>query len=182
LSSVLLRIELMGIEPLIWRRVRVPVRWTLKRLHGLIQSAFGWENRHLHDFRIGDVSIGMPDIDDDRPGLQDEGEWTIAEVQKSGETEFLYVYDFGDWWQHRIVIEPEQRTGAGARFAPICLAGENAAPPEDVGGLPGYEEFRAALADPNHERHEELLTWIGGVFDPKAFDLNRVNRSLRRRR
>lgn len=174
MSSVLLRIELLGIEPLIWRRVRVPVRWTLKRLHGLIQSAFGWENRHLHDFRIGDVSIGMPDIDDDRPGLQDESEWTIAEVQKSGTTEFLYVYDFGDWWQHRIVIESEQRTGAGARFAPICLAGENAAPPEDVGGLPGYEEFRAALADPNHERHEELVNWIGGVFDPKAFDLNRA--------
>lgn len=84
MSSVLLRIELLGIEPLIWRRARVPVRWTLKRLHGLIQSAFGWENRHLHEFRIGDVSIGMPDIDDDRPGLQDESEWTIAEVQKSG--------------------------------------------------------------------------------------------------
>lgn len=160
----------------------MPARWTLKRLHGLIQSAFGWENRHLHDFRIGEVSIGMPDIDDDRPGLQDEGEWTIAEVQKSGATEFPYVYDFGDWWQHRIVFEPEHRTGAGALFAPLCLAGENAAPPEDVGGLPGYEEFRAALADPNHERHEELLTWIGRVFDPKALDLNRVNRSLKRRR
>ncbi len=115
-------------ERMVWTRVRVPVRRTLKRLHGLIQSVFGWENRHLHQYRIGSVRIATPEGDDDRPpGLQDEGEWTIADVQKSRAKEFQYVYDFGDRWQHRIVIEPEQRTGASAQFAPLCLAGERRA-------------------------------------------------------
>jgi hypothetical protein len=90
------------------------------------------------------------------------------------------VYDFGDWWEHRIVVEPEARTDAGARFAPLCLAGENAAPPEDAGGPPGYERLLQVLADPQHERYEEMLQWVGGIWDPKGFDLNQVNRALAR--
>jgi hypothetical protein len=180
--TVLLRIELQGIEPLIWRRVRVPERWPLRRLHGCIQKVFGWEDCHLHDFRIGDLRIGMPEIDDSEEALQDDREWTLAEVLKTGAQEFVYVYDFGDHWEHRLIVEPESRTEAGAGFAPICLAGENAAPPEDVGGPPGYAEFLEALADPRHEQHEEMLEWVGGVFDPRAFDLNRINRDLRKRR
>jgi hypothetical protein len=155
--TVLLRIELQGIEPLIWRRVRVPQRWTLRRLHGCIQKVFGWEDCHLHDFRIGDLRIGMPEIDDSEAGLQDDREWTLAEVLKTVAQEFVYVHDFGDHWEHRLIVEPESRTEAGAGFAPICLAGENAAPPEDVGGPPGYAEFLEALADPRHEQHEEML-------------------------
>ena len=181
-STILLRIELLNIEPLIWRRVRVPTKWTLRRLHGLIQKVFGWEDRHLHDFRIGDVRIGMPELDDSQEGLQDDREWTLAEALQAGARELLYVYDFGDWWEHRLIVEPESRARAGARAAPVCLAGENAAPPEDIGGPPGYELLLEALGDPRHEQHEEMLEWVGGVWDPKAFDLNRVNRELRKRR
>lgn len=145
-----------------------------------IQVAFAWEDRHLHEFQIGSLRLGMPDADEESRGLQDDTEWTLREVLKTATKEFLYVYDFGDQWEHRIAVEPESRTGAGKLLAPLCLVGENAAPPEDVGGPPGYAEFVAALADPEHERHEEFLAWVGGEFDAEGFDLNRVNRELRR--
>jgi len=180
--TVLLRIELLNIEPLIWRRVRVPAKWKLRKVHDLIQRVFGWQDCHLHEFRVGEVHIGMPEADDLQEGLQDDREWTLAEVLKSGAREFQYVYDFGDWWEHRVIVEPESRTDVGASAAPVCLAGENAAPPEDVCGPPGYEMFLEAIADPAHEEHEQMLEWVGGVWDPKAFDLNRVNRELRKRR
>jgi hypothetical protein len=180
-STVLLRIELLNMEPLIWRRVRVPAKWTLRRLHGVLQKVFGWEDRHLHEFQLGDLRIGMPELDESEAGLQDDREWTLAEVLRTGAQEFLYVYDFGDEWEHRLIVEPAARTEAGAQLAPMCLAGENAAPPEDVGGPPGYELFLEALGNPQHEQHEEMLEWIGGIWDPRAFDINRVNRSLRSR-
>jgi hypothetical protein len=93
--------------------------------------------------------------------------------------EFQYHYDMGDGWRHRIVIEsPAQRSGAQFPL-PLCLAGENACPPEDVGGPHGYEEFLKILADRGHEQHEDMLRWTGGVFDPTGFDLNRLNREWR---
>lgn len=182
MESVLLRVELLHVTPLVWRRIRIPARWTLRRVHDVIQVAFGWEDRHLHEYQIGAVRVGLPEADEERAGLQDDTEWTLSEVFKTGVREFLYVYDFGDRWEHRVIVEPESRTGAAKPLAPLCLAGENAAPPEDVGGPLGYAEFVSALADPEHERHDELQTWIGGVFDAKGFDLNRVNRALKRRK
>jgi hypothetical protein len=182
MESVLLRIELLHVKPLVWRRLRVPARWTLARLHRAIQIAFGWEDRHLHEYQIGRVRVGSPKDDDEGEGLQDESEWTLHEVVRTGAREFVYSYDFGDQWDHLIVFEPASRTGVGKLAAPVCLAGENAAPPEDVGGPPGYAEFLAAMADPAHTEHEELLAWVGGEFDPSAFDLDRVNRQLQRLR
>ncbi len=182
MQSVLLRVELCGVSPLVWRRLRIPARWTLRQVHEAIQVAFGWEDRHLHEFEVGGLRVGMPDADEESSDLHDDTEWTLREVLATATKEFLYVYDFGDQWEHRIVVEPESRTGAGRLLVPLCLAGENAAPPEDVGGPPGYAEFVAALADPEDERHEEFLTWLGGVFDAEGFDLNHVNRELRRLR
>jgi hypothetical protein len=177
-GHVVLRIELEGVEPLIWRRVRVVPAVTLRRLHEILQIVMGWEDSHLHEFRAGDLVIGMKDVDDAPEDLQDEKAWSLGKLLKTGISEFTYVYDFGDDWDHRVVVEPATRGGAGAT-SPLCLAGENACPPEDVGGPHGYAMFLQALADPKDQNHEQYTQWIGGVWDPKGFDLNHVNRELR---
>jgi hypothetical protein len=102
----------------------------------------------------------------------------VSELGVRGELE--YRYDMGDGWRHRIVIEPTPPIGAMPEMPlPICLAGENAGPPEDVGGPHGYELLLEVLGDPGHEQHEDMVRWIGGVFDPKGFDLNRINRDFK---
>jgi len=179
-SVAILRIELLGIEPLVWRRVRVPAAMTLRDLHGVLQTVMGWQDCHLHEFRVGEVLIGVTD----RPELdvpetmEDEKEWTVAQVLATGVSEFEYVYDFGDHWAHRVILEPATRSRVPGTAA-LCLAGEGACPPEDVGGPPGYVQFLEALADASHSKHKTYVDWVGGIWDVKGFDLNRVNRELR---
>jgi hypothetical protein len=181
-EAIVLRVELLGIEPLVWRRVRVLATMTLRALHDVLQTVMGWQDCHLHQYRVGDVLIGMtepPELDVPE-GMEEEAGWTVADVVKTGVSEFEYLYDFGDDWQHRIIVEPAVRSRAPGS-APLCLAGENACPPEDVGGHLGYARFLEALADASHPEHGTYVDWIGGVWDPKGFDLNWVNRELRER-
>ena len=152
-ANVVLRVELLGIEPLIWRRVRVASSTRLKQLHDVLQLVMGWQDMHLHEFLVGEFLIGMMDIDDPPENLQDENAWSLEQVLKTGVSEFEYHYDFGDDWLHRLIVEPAGRGRAGGS-GPLCLAGENACPPEDVGGPPGYAEFLRALSDAKHERQD----------------------------
>lgn len=177
-NDIVLRVELLGIEPLIWRRVRVASTTSLKQLHHILQLVMGWQEMHLHEFHVGELLIGMMDLEDPPEDLQDENAWRLGQLLETAVSEFEYHYDFGDDWVHRLIVEPASRGRAGGH-GPLCLAGENACPPEDVGGPPGYAEFLHALSDPKHERHREYLEWIGGIWDPKGFDLNRINRELR---
>jgi hypothetical protein len=178
-ATAILRIELPEIDPLIWRRVRVNRDVTFKQLHEILQIALGWHDSHLHEFRAGELILGMKDVDevDERENVQIEDDWSLKDLLNTGVSEFEYVYDFGDDWVHRVVLEPATRSRLPGP-SPLCLAGENACPPEDVGGPHGYAEFLKAIADPRHKEHESYLRWIGGVWDPKGFDLNRVNRDL----
>lgn len=134
----------------------------------------GWMNSHLHDFEIGEDLYGDPDLmeeDFEYRGYRDSRTTYLSEVFPTGSRRlcFLYSYDFGDDWSHEIVFE-----GCPARDLertyPLCLEGERACPPEDVGGLGGYADFVDAIQDPNHEEHERLLEWVGGQFDPEKFD------------
>ena len=186
-DTLLLRIELIDIEPLIWRRL--PKAMRLDSLHNVIQIVFGWTDSHLHEYRAGEaLRLGVLAIEDefgegDRgPPFQDERQWTVGKLAQSGETDWVYIYDFGDSWRHRLFFEPaERRRSAELAPAPLCLAGENACPPEDVGGCHGYANFLEALSDPDHDEHEQYMVWICGVFDPRGFDLNRINANLGRR-
>ena len=177
----MLRVELLDIEPLIWRRIRVVRSATFKQLHEILQIVLGWQDSHLHEFRAGKLVIGIKGIDEleERETLQDESDWKLADLLDTGVTEFEYVYDFGDDWVHRVILEPATRSGAPGP-SPLCLAGENACPPEDVGGPHLYREFLEAIANAKHQEHGHYLRWIGGVWDPAGFDMNRVNRDLRR--
>jgi hypothetical protein len=173
-----LHVELEDIEPRIWRRILVPAKTTLPKLHDLLQLVMGWTNSHLHSFHIGSKAFSMAGADLEELDMLDENKYTLEGVLGESIREFVYEYDFGDSWRHRIKVTSVAHPKTGW-FYPLCVAGERAAPPDDVGGVMGYEEFLSAIKDPTHEEHDSMLVWIGGAFDPEGFDLNAINRTLR---
>nr|MBP7908442.1 plasmid pRiA4b ORF-3 family protein [Pseudomonadales bacterium] len=176
-----LRIELDSVRPRVWRVIQVPESIPMERLHRVIQIAMGWQETHLHEFIIGKLRYGTPDPEFDAPGsvISEKGV-ALAKALGSGRR-FRYTYDFGDDWGHTLTVEER---GAGSEIPPQarCLAGENACPPEDVGGPPGYAHFLEAIADPSHEAHRDMLDWCGGGFDARKFEVGSVNRKLKRLR
>ena len=176
----ILRVELDYIEPLIWRRLHVPTNISLPRLHNVLQVVMGWTDSHLHSFRIGDNEYSNTEDLEELNMLAEKGR-NLGALLGDTIREFEYQYDFGDSWQHRIIVESSAKPIANWPY-PLCVAGARACPPEDVGGPPGYENFLEAIADRDHEEHESTLIWVGGTFDPEGFDINCVNRELRRLR
>lgn len=176
-----LKISLTNCQPAIWRRLLVPGSVRLRVLHVIIQEAMGWTNSHLHEFKVGDTSYSDPEfgLQEDDPDVKNEAQARLSEVAPSEGASFLYNYDFGDGWKHQISVERILPAASGQSRRPVCLAGARACPPEDCGGAYGYLEFLEAIRDPSHARHKEMLDWIGGDFDPEAFDLNLVNARLK---
>jgi len=169
-----LKITLRGIRPRIWRRLVMPAASSLGDLHFAIQAAMGWDTSHLHVFKVGREHYGDPEFVDE---VSDEERLTLAAVRRSGINRFLYTYDFGDDWEHDVLIE--KRAPRPDPAAPeVCVAGARKCPPEDCGGVFGYYDLLDALADPGHPGHAERLEWLEGAFDPEAFDLDAVNRRL----
>ena len=175
-----LRIQLQDVEPAVWRSVRVPADINLVKLHKVLQAVMGWSDSHLHEFRIGAMRYGTPDPDfQDEDTVISEKLAVLSEVLKPSISLFSYLYDFGDGWEHDVLIEKAVAVGVDERPL-LCLAGANACPPDDVGGPHGYADFLKAIANPKHKEHRHYLQWCGGAFDPKGFDLQSVNRSLAR--
>ncbi len=172
-----LRVDLKYLKPPIWRRVVVPGSIKLSKLHGVLQAAMGWLGGHLHEFIIGETHYGIPDPDwpDTMPVLREDRATLAAAL--GGLMTFTYLYDFGDGWDHKIKVEKILPPDPHLQL-PFCLGGANACPPEDVGGVSGYVEFLAAIRDPNHEEHADMLEWCNGAFDPTAFGLDVVNNRL----
>lgn len=155
----------------VWRRLVVPESLTLRQLHAVLQTAMGWQDYHLHMFDVDGVLYGDVEEIEDRP-LGDEDIFTLAQAAR----EFSYEYDFGDGWQHDIVIEQTVPSiGAGT---PHLVDGAGACPPEDCGGPGGFEHLLEVLADPSDEDHESMLEWVGGSYDPSAFDIDSTNAAL----
>ena len=178
-----LLVRLADLEPAIWRRLWVPDTLTLAKLDRVIQAAMGWSNSHLHDFRIGGRRYGIRNDEWDLDGdLLEDKRFRIADVLGSEVGEFEYVYDFGDDWRHMVKIEQLLQPLKAMNTWPMCLAGANACPPEDVGGTPGYMEFLHAMSDPAHDEHGSMWRWWGGPFDPNGFDINAANLAIRRLR
>jgi hypothetical protein len=160
------RITLIDVDdPPVWRRVIIPAAYSLDRLHAVIQAAMGWEDDHQHAFRVGKVSYG-PDPDGEL-GYLDEREFRLGGLKAR---RISYEYDFGDSWEHELVIE-ERTTAADGALYPACVAGEGACPPEDCGGSYGFAELKALLAGPPSTEREEMLEWAGDEYDPSRFDL-----------
>jgi hypothetical protein len=173
-----LRVELQYIKPVIWRRIIVPGSIRLGKLHVVLLLAIGWEGGHLHEFIFGEYNYGEPDDSGfpSDPPLLNEARITLARALGALKS-FTYIYDYGDNWRHRIKIEKALVPDPDMR-RPLCLDGQNACPPEDVGGVPGYADFLQAISDPAHEEHDHFLTWCGGSFDPSAFDIVLANQRL----
>ena len=167
-----LKITLKDIRPPIWRRVLVP-DCSLAKLHEVIQAAMGWENYHLYDFEVAGERYtdprGMADLD-----MGDASRMKLSRVAPREKAKLRYTYDFGDNWQHEVLVEKILPPEEGQTY-PVCIAGKRACPPEDVGGPWGYMEFAEAIRDPEHEQHEEFIEWRG-EFDPEAFDPDAVNK------
>lgn len=173
-----LRIELADVEPLIWREIWVPDTITLSKLHSTILYGMGWEGGHIHEFEFGDLRYGRQEPGWEYEGVKSEARVTLKKALAGG-NQFSYIYDLGDHWEHRIQVIPVTPAEASLkRKLPVCVAGENACPPEDVGGAWGYVDFVVAITDPTHEDHENMLEWCGGEFDPRDFDLGATNESL----
>jgi len=170
-----LRITLLEVDPPIWRRVLVPSDATLGDVNFILQATMGWTNSHLHQFTIQDVEYSDPrfEIDD----TEDEFAVTLAEVAPAERSRFTLLYDFGDGWEHEVVVEKILPSKPSQRL-PCCLAGERARPPEDCGGPWGYQDLLEAIGDPKHEEHDAMLEWVGGAFDPEVFDLADLNKRL----
>ena len=177
-----LRVALDEIQPTIWRRLWVADTLTLAKLDRVIQAAMGWTNSHLHEFKIAGQRYGIPDDEwpDDNPPSDDRRSH-IGPVLGDSVNEFSYLYDFGDHWQHTVKVEKLLKPNEINTW-PTCLAGQNACPPEDVGGIGGYMEFLEAVRDPTHDEHIAMWRWSGGPFDPAGFDLNATNAAIRKLR
>ena len=173
-----LKITLRASRPPIWRRVLVPGDFGLHKLHQVVQIAMGWTNSHLHLFIVDGTEYGEPHADD-RTEVEDERRFALRQVAPREKARFVYEYDFGDDWLHAIVVEAVSPPEPGVKY-PLCAKGKRACPPEDVGGMWGYGTFLEAIRDPRHEEHASYLEWIGGGFDPEAFDLDAINQALRR--
>jgi len=140
---------------------------TLSDLSTVIRIVMGWDGGHLHEFNIGDQRYGDPS---NAEGVTDENRKKLSGLVKSGVTHFAYSYDFGDDWEHDILIEKVLPANAPNAW-PACVAGKRHCPPEDCGGPGGYADLLEILADPNHPDHEDQSDWLGDDFDPEAFSV-----------
>ena len=173
------KITLKRSKPPIWRRIQVPETYTFWDLHVAIQDVMGWEDYHLHEFEIMDpttkriVRIGFPDNEfgmEILPGWKQKiSDYFTLENKKSN-----YTYDFGDDWEHIVLLEKILPCEKNIKY-PRCIDGKRACPPEDCGGIWGYEELLEAIKDPNHEQHKEMKEWIGKDFDPEYFNPSKIN-------
>jgi len=181
-SAVQIRVSIDHIEPAVWRRLIVPSNWNLEQLHLTIQAAFNWWNYHLHEFRIGglcfgDVAVLEEGLVEGDPSVFDQREVRMRDFRDPGTT-FTYIYDFGDGWHHTIEIEERLALDIAPTHA-RCVDGARARPPEDVGGIPGYERFLAIIGNPKDPEYADTRRWCDGHFDPDWFDLPTVDKDVR---
>ena len=175
-----LKVTLLDTRPPIWRRLLVPAGLTLEVLHDVLQLAMGWTDSHLHEFRVGPKRFGVPDPEDQLmglPGVSNERSAHLFKVLGKAGAKARYTYDFGDNWEHAIVVEKVLPPEPGVAY-PICVGGKLRCPPEDCGSIPGYYNLLEVIRDPTHEEHEDMLAWLGGSYDPEAFSVDDVNRRL----
>jgi hypothetical protein len=164
-----IKLKLEGVtKPPVWRRVLVRADTRLDELHEIVQAALGWQNCHMHSFSAGDQEFGIPDPE---LGFGDERKVTLGQLVSAVGDRLRYTYDFGDNWEHEILVEELLDADPGARY-PMLVAAKGMCPPEDCGGVWGYASLKEILADPGHDEHQEMLEWLGldeaRQFDPAA--------------
>jgi len=176
-AQLLLRITMAEIVPPIWRLIRVPDQFTLHQLHRVLQIVFSRLDYHLYEFQFESRHFEAPDPESE---AEDATATRLADLALSPGSQFTYVYDFGDGWEHHIAVEAvfPMPSENGPDWSPRLLDGERAAPPEDAGGSLGFMDMMEALKDQSHPRHEEIRNWVGSTYDPGKFDAWAVDHAL----
>ena len=177
-----LEIWLEDIKPRIWRSLAVRPFMKLDRMHMVIQKAMGWTNSHLHQFISSEgiyYSYPYPGYDRYDDGTEDETFVKISDLIAAPGDRLKYQYDFGDCWNHIIELKSIETAKPGAKY-PVCLAGERACPPEDCGGPWGYADMLDILAGQDSDQKQEYEEWLGAKFDPEAFNIEKINRRIKR--
>ena len=177
----ILKIRLVDSKPEIWRRFAVPGRITLDRLHDVIQIVMGWTDSHLHEFTIG--SKHYTEFPQKGDGMLASEKYHLEALAKKRGRTFEYLYDLGDSWKHEITIEHNDIDPQQFPDPIICIDGEGACPPEDVGGIYGYEEFCKVVSNPKHPELKDRMEWLGWSkdrlpYDPSVFDMQEVHLEL----
>lgn len=172
-----LKVTLLHSRPPIWRRFQVESDVTLQRMHRILQVVMGWTDSHMHGFRVPEpghrgAKRRFRPIED-----TDERITRLGDLLRRPKDRVVYEYDFGDGWEHEIVLEEVVPRSTCARY-PIVLTGRGACPPDDVGGIPGYYHFLEAIKDPKHPDHDDMVEWGDDDFDPARFDAQAVNRAF----
>ena len=178
LSVYQLKVTLRDSKPPIWRRIQVTSDIRLSTLHQVLQVVMGWEDAHLHQFMAHGFYYGTPHPDFGFE-VKNEQHASLQQVVSRAKDKLIYEYDFGDSWEHELLVEKILPLEEGKHY-PVCLTGKRACPPEDCGGIWGYTSLLDAIRDPEHPEHEERVEWVGSTFDPDIFDLDEVNRELQR--
>lgn len=178
-----LKITLSRVKPPVWRRIKINGQATFGDLHEVIQRVMGWENAHMFEFENPEYTISPASEEDDILGFGgtegiDMEEITVEEVLKRKGAKIKYTYDFGDNWEHQILVEEIEKDNGVLLHGAICLNGKRNCPPEDCGGPWGYMEMIEAIQDPKHPEYEEFMEWLGDDFDPEYFDLDETNQLL----
>lgn len=176
---VQIKIKLLGVsKPPVWRRLQLPADTRLDHLHDIITAAFGWQDYHMHVFTSGPEEFGLPDPE---LGHTDERRVSIGQLIGGVGDQLRYTYDFGDDWEHEITVEDLLDADPDIHY-PVLVAAKGACPPEDSGGPWGYADLKAILADPSHERHQEMLDWLGldntSAFDPNTVTLDQLEEEV----
>ena len=176
MSLLELKITLLNTKPLVYRTIQIENTRTFYELHIAIQIAFGWQNYHLHEFRVNDETIGTNEFEEEEDILE-ESNIALSKKIVFEKQKFLYTYDFGDNWEHKIefvkFVEPKNT------FYPKCIRGNRNTPPEDCGGVWGFEEFKEIMGDRKHSEHKEMKKWYGGMYDEDFFSLALVNEDFK---
>ena len=182
--SYQLKVVLLGTEPPVWRRLRVPGDAHLDWLHTVLQVAIGWTNSHLHAFQVGgdryaDTRHHFAEYEGD-PEILEARKFTLRQIAPREQDAFGYEYDFGDSWEHEITVEKILPSDAAAATTALCLDGARACPPEDCGGVWGYDNLLKILKNRKHPEHQSMKEWLGRAFDAEAFDMAKTNLWLRK--
>ena len=174
-----IKITLLDTDPKIYRIVQVPAGISLRNLHKVIQKVMPWENCHLYQFVKGNVSYAPQSTEFSFSQSSSDRSVALCDLLPKVRHKLIYEYDFGDGWLHEVLLQKIIAAVEGVSY-PVCIEGKFAAPPEDSGGPPGYCDLLEALDDPEHPGHEDAREWLGEEFDPEMYDLEQVNRQLRR--
>jgi hypothetical protein len=172
-----LKVTLLRTSPPIWRRLLVPSDITLSKLHDLLQLTMGWTDSHLHEFLFRGQRYGPTHPERGVTRAIDEGKVRLNQLLARVGAKIVYTYDFGDGWEHGIVLEKALPVDPNMAY-PLCTGGARACPPEDCGGIGGFYGLLESLQNPRHPQHEELLEWVGEDYDPEKFSIEAINRIL----